>query len=142
MMALNNRKQSIKFSFKIRMEYRLPFTYLRELSKVDPVYQGRAISWQTIFEFGCMTMEGLYPKGYTIIPIPSEDYHKRTYNNTNIFTGTILEDMKGWERRLNLRQAELMEFFAWLYFMVHMNDEQKAFFNIDRLAFEIRPQEG
>lgn len=136
MMVLNKKEQSIKFSFRIRMEYRLPFTYLRELSKVDPACKGRAISWQTIFEFGCMMMEGLYPKGYTVIP--PDYYDNRTYNNTNIFTGTILEDMKKWEKCLNFRQAELMEFFAWMYFMVHMNEEQKAFFDIDRLAFEIR----
>lgn len=136
MMALNNRKHSSTFSFKIRMEYRLPYTYLRELSKVDPAYKNHAISWQKIFEFGCMTMEGLYPRGYIIIPPIYAQ--KRNYNNTNVFTGTIIEDMKIWEERLNLKQAELMEFFAWLYFVVHMNDEQKAFFNIDRLAFEIR----
>lgn len=131
MMALNKNS----FGFRIRLDYRLPYIYLRELSKVDPNYKNGVISWQKIFEFGCMTMEGLYSNGYQITA--SNCDKKRSYNNTNTFTGTIIEDIKEWEDKLDFKQAEVIEFFAWLYFIVHMSEEQKTFFNINQLDFHI-----
>ncbi|MDI3236458.1 hypothetical protein QK289_15690 [Exiguobacterium antarcticum] len=137
MMTLNKERQSYVFGFRIRKEYRLPYTYLRELSKVNPSYKNGAISWQKIFEFGCMTMEGLYPNGYRITAPKYEE--TRLYNNTNTFTGTIIEDIKKWEPKLEFNQAEVIEFFAWLYFSVHMTEKEKVFFCIDQLDFHIDP---
>lgn len=135
MMALGSRT-SFNFGFKIRTVYRVPYTYLRELSKVKS-YR-KTVSWQTIFEFGCAALESLYAKGYSIEAPKYEG--NRNYNNSNTFNGSIIEDMKEWESKMNLKQAEVIEFCAWLYFEVHMTDKEKIFFNIHSLAFDIIPK--
>lgn len=132
MMALETDR-SFVFGFKIRTVYRVPYTYLRETSKVQA--NRRNISWQTIFEFGCAALESLHENGYKIVPPNYEG--NRNYNNSNTFTGSVIDDMKEWESILQFKQAELIEFFAWLYFEVHMNEKEKQFFNVEDLAFKI-----
>lgn len=132
MMALNS-KSSFVFGFRIRTVYRVPYTYLRESSKSKR--NARTVSWQLILEFGCAALENLYKNGYTI---EAPKYlGNRNYNNTNTFNGSIIEEVKDWELKLNMKQAEIIEFCAWLFFEVHMTDKEKAFFNIHHLTFHI-----
>lgn len=125
------------FSFKIRLEYRLPYTYMRELSKVNPTLKNYNLNWQKVFEFGCMTLQALLSKGYRITA-PAY-FETRPYNNTSTFTGTIIEEIKQFAYELDFKQPEVIEFCLWLYFMIHMSDEEITFFKINKLEFQIDP---
>lgn len=118
-------------TFAIRDEAVLPIHYLRGMTKLKE----KKMEWNEIFDYGLEVVKELKERNQKIIAPPTTGvrFQRMGYK----FRDGIFEEMKIQAKYFGLKQADLIELFAWIYFSKHFTDQEKEFFRLDDWKFYV-----
>lgn len=118
-------------TFAVRNEVILPIHYLRGLSKLKEEEMG----WNEIFDEGFRVVKEVKERNHIIIAPPTTGIRKERMGHD--FKEGVFDEMKEYAKYFGLKQAELIELFAWVYFSTHFTEREKEFFNLNDWIFYV-----
>jgi hypothetical protein len=118
-------------TFAVRNEVILPIHYLRGLSKLREQEMG----WNEIFDNGLGVVKEIKERNHKIIAPPTTGVRKERMGHD--FRDGVFDEMKVYAKHFGLKQAELIELFAWIYFSTQFTEQEKEFFRLNEWIFYV-----
>ncbi|MDI3236459.1 hypothetical protein QK289_15695 [Exiguobacterium antarcticum] len=118
-------------TFAIRNEAILPIHYLRGLSKL----KGQEMGWNEIFGKGLKEVENIKERNHKIIAPPTTGVRKERMGHD--FKDGVFDEMKRYAKHYGLKQADMIELFAWIYFSSEFTEREKEFFKINEWIYYV-----
>lgn len=118
-------------TFAIRDEVVLPIHYIRGVTKLKEKEMG----WNEIFDFGLEVAKNLKERNQKIIAPPTTGVRFQRMGHD--FKDGVFDEMKVYAKYFGLKQADLIELFAWVYFFKQFTEQEKEFFRIKDWEFYV-----